>query len=362
MKKNILFSTTRQWNPGDEFILFGIINLIKEIVTDFNPIIYNRNPEVRQTRQYLNIFRKSKYCSKPFKGRGYLESFFRIGFWDNSFKDEMNLEFIDLVVFAGTPEWKGPRLLPLYKKLLNFNNPIIYLGLGGTKKYKHEELKSPYIDVLKKATLITVRDTLAYNELKFLNPYYLPCPSLFSSLHEKKIGKVKKVGLIFSTYKSVLYNKLEEKAYRYILKLYNFLQQTYSHNFSFEIICHYINELPEAVKIFRNMKIHYSYDAKDYFNIYKEFDLVIGPRVHGIGISASMGIPGIIISHDERAATAKGFLAEIININESFEKVISKFEKIITDIKNKNSELIFFKNEKKKIYLNLLRNALFGHS
>lgn len=27
---NIVFSTTRQWNPGDEFILLGTINLLQE--------------------------------------------------------------------------------------------------------------------------------------------------------------------------------------------------------------------------------------------------------------------------------------------------------------------------------------------
>lgn len=36
---NIIFATTRQWNPGDEFILLGCINLLNETLGEFNPII-----------------------------------------------------------------------------------------------------------------------------------------------------------------------------------------------------------------------------------------------------------------------------------------------------------------------------------
>jgi len=49
--KNVVFSTTRQWNPGDEFILMGCINLLKEYMGEFNPIIYNRHPQLRRSRK-----------------------------------------------------------------------------------------------------------------------------------------------------------------------------------------------------------------------------------------------------------------------------------------------------------------------
>lgn len=30
--KNIMFSTTRQWNIGDEFILFGVRNILENLL------------------------------------------------------------------------------------------------------------------------------------------------------------------------------------------------------------------------------------------------------------------------------------------------------------------------------------------
>ncbi len=59
MRKNVLISTTRQWNPGDEFIMLGCLNILKEIYGDnINPIIFNRNPDIRVGGRYHN---KTKY-------------------------------------------------------------------------------------------------------------------------------------------------------------------------------------------------------------------------------------------------------------------------------------------------------------
>lgn len=43
--KNIMFSSTRQWNCGDEFILFGVMNIFDRLLgkDSYNPILYNRN-------------------------------------------------------------------------------------------------------------------------------------------------------------------------------------------------------------------------------------------------------------------------------------------------------------------------------
>lgn len=51
--KNILISTTRQWNPGDEFIMMGSLNIMKELYGNIiNPIIFNRNPDIRGGANY----------------------------------------------------------------------------------------------------------------------------------------------------------------------------------------------------------------------------------------------------------------------------------------------------------------------
>lgn len=47
---HILASTTRQWNPGDEFILLGVRNLIGEATWS----IFNRNPEIKNKPRTLD--------------------------------------------------------------------------------------------------------------------------------------------------------------------------------------------------------------------------------------------------------------------------------------------------------------------
>ncbi|MCL2390718.1 MAG: polysaccharide pyruvyl transferase family protein, partial [Endomicrobia bacterium] len=115
MRKNILFSTTRQWNPGDEFILLGCINLLKELYPGFNPVIYNRNPAIRQEKySNLNFFRNTFWERVSCKSKGLSDAFLRMGFFDNSFKDNTDASFLDLAVFAGSPEWYGYRNAKLY--------------------------------------------------------------------------------------------------------------------------------------------------------------------------------------------------------------------------------------------------------
>ena len=126
---NIVFSTTRQWNPGDEFILLGTINLLQEYFEQqkdkgiknnfyFNPIIYNRNPQIRRARK-----RDFIKMIDNFLGKDFIEKF-----RDNSVKDRKPMDYTDLVVFAGSPDWIGRRLKKLYTEILNNKIPTIFLG------------------------------------------------------------------------------------------------------------------------------------------------------------------------------------------------------------------------------------------
>lgn len=106
----------------------------------------------------------------------------------------------------------------------------------------------------------------------------------------------------------------------------------YKNKFHFEFICHYIDELADFRQDFPDGVCHYSYDSKEYLEIYHQFDLVVGPRVHGIGIAASMGIQGISIQHDARADTCHGFMADVIrssaDINDALKVFDAKIKKI----------------------------------
>jgi polysaccharide pyruvyl transferase WcaK-like protein len=354
LKKNILLSTTRQWNPGDEFIALGVTNVLKSIIGDFNPIIFNRNPEIRQPAMYLNPLRKSSYSDSRYPSKRKIEAFLRVGFLDNSFKDEMDSGFIDMAIFAGTPEWQGARLKGMYNAILKYDIPTVFLGIGSGSAFKVSSIKDLYKTVLEKALLITVRDELSMENLAPLNPLSLPCPALLSSSFSREIKEVQKIGLIYGTPNAVANNRISKCTHEYILSLFGEIRQKYD----CEIICHYIDELPDAHRHFTGMNIHYSYDSKDYVDIYNKFDLVIGHRVHGVGMAASMGVPGILIKHDHRGGTGKGFLADVITVEQKKELVMEMIEDKVRSVAALNAGLILHKKDVFGKYLKLMNDVI----
>ena len=69
------------------------------------------------------------------------------------------------------------------------------------------------------------------------------------------------------------------------------LLERLSKNHDISIIGHYVDD----VYVWKDfLPIIYSYDSNDYFDIYNNFDLTITTRVHGAGICASLGIPGLL--------------------------------------------------------------------
>lgn len=300
---NYLFSTTRQWNPGDEIILLGLINLLNQKGKIFNPIIFNRSPVTRPG--YLNLNPFSKMNIK-FYGSELLDSFFRIGFNDNSFKPFTSPDVIDKIYIAGSPEWFVYRLNDIFKLVKDYNIPIEYYGLGSHKKFTWSKLSSNAQYSLKNAKIVTVRDELTLNRIgEYCNAKLISCPSLFSANNIKKISRVNKIGLIFSTHNTVKGNNISKESSHELLKIYKEIIKNTNYDFSF--ICHYIDELEECKKHFPKHNIKYHYDSREYLNIYENFDFVLGARIHGIACAISQEIPGMLLTHDERAGTGKHF-------------------------------------------------------
>ena len=85
--QNLLFSTTKQWNPGDELILKGVRNLLPPHVF----LMFNRHPHIN------------------FNSRN----------GDNSYYFGMGDEIIDHIIFAGSPEYYTEPNRDKYSRLLN---------------------------------------------------------------------------------------------------------------------------------------------------------------------------------------------------------------------------------------------------
>jgi len=304
-KKLVLYSTTRQYNPGDEFIHFGVMNLLKSIGIEQNPVIYNRNQEINQPLSFLNPLRKIRSQSKFIKVLG---SFLRISQVDNSFKDIHKLDIFDMVVFAGSPEWASTRLNPLYQKLKKFNKPILYLGIGSFGS--NISLDNTKVSILKKSNLITYRNEELNNFFNdFENASYMPCPALFSVKSFEHTLKKGKIAIVFGVSNASKGNHVSNMAMQKMITAYQYFSDK---DYQVDIVCHYIDEVEMAYELFPKAQIHYSYDAKDYETLYKDFEYIITSRVHAIGICSSLSIPGTLIAHDGRASTVKGFLGNII--------------------------------------------------
>jgi hypothetical protein len=350
-RKLVLYSTTRQYNPGDEFILFGIRNLIKSIGIVESPVIYNRNQEINQPLSFLNPLRRVKSQSKWIKALG---SFFRISQVDNSFKDIHKLDIYDMVVFAGSPEWASTRLNPLYRKLQKFDKPILFLGLGSfSQKIVLSDMKK---GVIEKAKLVTYRNPESEHAFPdSIDAQLMPCPALFAVEGTQHVVRKGKVAIVFGVSDASKGNHVSQNAMNKMVHIYKILQNK---GISVDIVCHYIDEIPYAKEIFKGTEIRYSYDASEYKEIYKDYQYVVTSRVHAVGMCASLGIPGTLIAHDGRASTVKLFKADIVMDTEK--EIV--FEQNVLDRMERVDELSLELKEHKlnslQDYQNKLKSAL----
>ena len=358
MRNNIIISATRQWNPGDEFIMQGALNVLKYTFGDqFNPIIFNRNPDIRGGSRWRNATRNTKFTffwdQKNFKGKGILQELFRIGHFDNSFKDDMELSDISFVLFAGSPEWYGNRLIPLYSAIEKNNLPTIFFGLGSGDSSSFEKAIPEVKRVLSKSLFISTRDHSTEELLKDYGARYIPCPAFLSADRNHLVKNISKIGLIYATDRTVKGNNVSRQMHEYILQLYPEIMKYYEVG----IVCHYIDELEQARSEFPNADIYYSYDAKDYADIYDNFDFVVGGRVHGIGMSASLGIPGLMIKHDARSDTTDGFLADFVYSSTSVDETMEKLKKNLDQVESQSARLLHHKKEVMEQYASLLKSC-----
>ena len=307
MRKNILFNTTRQWNPGDQIIMLGILRLLRHL--DFNIFIYNRHPSVW--------------------GQGK----------DNSYKPgKHTLKNIDYYIHAGTPEWTDQKLKPLFDEILERKIPHSLIGVGGSGE---EALKTfgSFKRLLETSELLTARDEAAFKTIKQFGGHKLPCPGFLCGKLPTSVRIEKTlIGLVFTTCDTnpnTISPELKAElieGYKRIIKQYNAI-----------IICHYIDEALEARNHFPDTLICYSYAAKDFENFYDRCDLVISPRLHGALLSAGLGIPTYIVGgyryHDKvrRLGGTECLLLPVLNTSlpEHFIEAVE-----LIDLKKESQRLI----------------------
>lgn len=354
--KNILFATVRQGNCGDEFILFGTQNILSSLQSEYNPVILNKNVEVCRRLQFRN---KNLTIQLPGMNKNISLNLEDICFRDkpledNSFADYFSLTSIDAVVFSGTPEWVVYKLLPLYEKLREYDGPVFFLGPGfheGFASKTYPDIHPIYREIHKRADVFVVRDRLL---LEYLSPEIhaelLPCPALLCSKTQKRRERLKKIGLTLQAKAGeARVNYVAEDIYDFSLKLL----ETLSRYFEVEVVCHWIEDLVGlGRKLGDAYPVRYSYDARDYLDMYDSYDLVVSTRVHGSGMAASLGIPTFTISHSMRTDTVNGFLSRIIQPNDSVEDILVQIRGL--DLPAESERIIKHKESTLEAYRKIL--------
>lgn len=362
MKQNIVFSTTRQWNPGDEFILMGVRKILDSIGIEYNPLIFNRNPDIRSCFQDLQYYRASKLPEDFWQTRAgrLIDANVKYGHFDNSMKPDSQWSAVDWAILAGTPEWCNGKLHDLYSHVRAHNIPMLILGVGGGVDLYRPE----YMEVISRAKLITAREEKTLNAMhaQGLQATQLPCPALLAApaSYEKNIGRPRCIGLIYqaSRQNSLIWNGSSQQTQDLNNAVITKAVKRFSATHDIKLICHYIDEVAEARHHFPDLAVAYSYDAADYLEIYHECDLIYGPRVHGIGLAASMGIAGVALSHDSRGSTCEGFLAQIVEPNNTPAQILDAIEDTLSKAGNINRALRAHKANTHGIYCELVSSAM----
>lgn len=317
--RHVLCSTTRQWNPGDELILLGVKSLLEaaQPETRFNVCVYDRNPDLQ--------------------GRPVVQS--------NSWRGQ-SLRKFDAVIVAGTPEWYGQPLEPLFEAIVRDDVEPIFLGLGSPTSH----LSFSHLDerVFSRSKLLTARDGQARRALGRLGhqPHLLPCPALFAARREHLRKRKQRVGLVLQR-DHVVNQSIPSPELARVLELYERLRPAWD----VEVICHYVDEYLWALERFE--RVCYSYDAKDYLEIFASCDVVVSTRLHGAVAALSTGAPSVLINRSPRCRGAAAEIPELLVA--SPEEAVRLIEDL--DVTRASEAALSGKQRAREQYLNLLASV-----
>ncbi|WP_404310497.1 polysaccharide pyruvyl transferase family protein [Neorhodopirellula lusitana] len=301
----VLYVTTRQWNPGDEFILAGSRRIVSAAFGQPKvEAIYNKSPQVKSLLDRYNPLRRRSIG----KLSGVFDSVVKLTEFDNSHSWFHDLDFYDAVVFAGSPAWFGGRVADLYRQLTSFRGKVLYLGIGTpNKKIQFSQAEK---SVLQSAQVSVRNPELVQSLAAFdVRASYRPCPALFAAANQKTVESLNSLAMVYTCDRGQRYQAVSTAHYQKQNAIFRQLLDSSIAPHQF-IVCNYIDELERAQADFPGVEIRYSFDAMGYEAILHEADLVVSSRVHGCGLASSIGVPNLHLGHDSRSSTVSGFLSE----------------------------------------------------
>jgi len=259
---NILISTTNNWNCGDDFIRFGVKNILNKIFFKPNYIHYDRNPD------YM--------INYPYNQK------LRTGCVSSIMNNPINFEIIDLIVLAGSPEFLHCPMIPIYEGLLEHpETPLWAIGVGYADPYWGTNPSNAEVEALKRDnTLIISRQLELSNRLEVLlkkEIHTLPCPALFC------------------------FEKFAEKTKEKLTILQNKETITPDGDIAYHAICDY------------KKGGYFNSDPYDMLKHIGQYKKVISQRLHGTIAAISSGSMAVLDNTSFRATEGIKLFKEVID-------------------------------------------------
>lgn len=323
-----LIASTRQWNPGDEWIAYGIRRLFARAVPrdHISWLLYDRSPDA--------FDRPWDAEARPRRAMA------------NSWAPEFDCP-VDAVILAGTPEWYGAHLRPVFERFADSSVPLFFLGIGHISD--HAALNAIETSILRRA-FITVRDELAEAALAAhgIGSELLPCPSLFSSPCEAPTRRLRSIAVVLQTSR-VVNQSIPAALEAAMLALVAELARTYE----VSVVCNYIDEYCRFSPVL-DCPVLYSYDSTEYFEILSRFDMVISTRLHSGFVANSLGKLAIVTHDTPRVSAARQQFPFIYGC--APEEVPARLASV--DLDGESRRLFNWKRTVETDYVHLLSNAL----
>lgn len=267
-----------------------MLNILDALGVRYNRLLYNRHPMITPNRLPKRLLFRRSWQS------------------DNSFYLD-DPAAVDYLIIAGSPEWRiGGRMEALFRFVIGNGIPCAFLavgaGSGGAFSVDDREHRLLRQVLESRCELVTVRDRAAECALKSYDPHLFPCTALFASRSQKLRTGPGLVGLVFQNC-TRRFNSVNPATYEYLVQQYRRVMSRHPS----VLICHTCADFTAARREFPEADIRYSALAEDFEAIFDQCDIVAGPRVHGSGLAASLGIPNILVQHSARGMTGWGFLS-----------------------------------------------------
>lgn len=326
---NVLCATTRQWNPGDEWIAAGIRKLMSAVLPGraINWILYDRSP-MAFVSPWISSERSKAWLGNSYWGQGTLEP--------------------DLIITAGTPEWAGPHLQTLFER--HANAKWLFLGIGGGEA--PPQLHGYERDVLGRAFIVT-RDLTTAEALRAsgIECRTMPCPALFAADTEASPRQLHRIAVVLQG------DRVPNQAVSSELKAgLEALIPRLSERWDVDVVCNYIDEFLEYSRTL-TVSVRYHYDAAEYERVLFDYDLVVTSRLHSAILANSLLKPAIVVNPSKRIESAVALFPHIERCGA--EDVIARMEAM--DFQPSVRQLFNWKRRTEDEYLRLLREGLSQH-